>query len=79
MSYEIGQAISYCNLTTGKKPKDIRRDIITALGGDPDNKSDYVSLSRRIGGTPKSMTCDEFKAICKACNCPAYVLAGMTE
>lgn len=77
MSYNINQAISFCNLTTGRKKKDIRNDIIIELGGDPNNDSDQVEISRKISGSRKGLTKPQFKAICKACECPAYVLAGM--
>jgi len=79
MAYEINQAISYCNITTGKSKKDIRDSIIIELGGDPENPSDQVLLSKKISGQTKRITQEQFISICKACNCPAYVLAGMEQ
>jgi hypothetical protein len=74
MSYNIKKAISFCNLTTGKDPEDIKADIIKELGGDPNNSNHKKNLWHKITKN-KSLQGWEFRAICKACDCPAYVLA----
>jgi hypothetical protein len=74
MSYNIEGAILHCRVNTKRKVKDIKADIIKELGGDPNNSNHKKNLWHKITKN-KSLQSWEFRAICKACDCPAYVLA----
>lgn len=75
MSYNIEGAISFCNIATKKKRIQIRDEIITAWGMNPNNKNHIQNFYNKLSGRTKGLTAEEFQAICKVCECPAYVLA----
>jgi hypothetical protein len=79
MKYRIDKAIGYRILATGKDEFSIKTEIIKAFGDDPNNSNHRQNLNNKIAGRTQGLKIEEFQAICKVCECPAYVLADTKE